>query len=384
VTEDKIRDYAVTEDKIRHQAVATEKIKDAAVTTEKLQDQAVSTEKIKDGAITTVKLQEQAITTDKIVDLAVTEDKIGSQAVTTDKIKDLTITEDKIKDFAVTEDKIKDFSITEDKIVDRAITGEKLADGSIGLEKLNFQPLLAGQQPVQTSGLAAFQLPAHADHMFVTVSVAQPMGAYIVVAMTNHPGCFASLHHCDEQEFTIRIQRMREEPQAISGTFFWIASQLDQAMSPLQFPIKSAEEAEVEQLKQEAEVNIVLPIEKETTTEADIQQETEHPAAPTPLAEADISTEEKTSADEEAEETLAAAEVLTEAKPSAEAEILTETLSEEENLAKEDNVTDMDASAEPLACSAAHANHESIDYVEVKSTEEFVHGDETQEPADVD
>jgi hypothetical protein len=173
---------------------------------------------------------------------------------------------------------------------------------------------------------------------------------------------------------------MREEPQAISGTFFWIASQLDQAMSPLQFPIKSAEEAEVEQLNQEAEVNIVLPIEKETATEADIQQETEHPTAPTPLAEADISIEEKTSADEETEETLAGAEVLTEAKPLTEAETLTAA----ETLSKEENLTDMDASVEPLACSAAHANHESNDYVEVKSTEEFVHGDEAQEPANVD
>lgn len=113
-----------------------------------------------------------------------------------------------------------------DTIADGAVTGDKIADHSIGLEKLSFNPFHTYSQNNSQFGVGTFRIRENESEVFLDVQFNRPYSSpeYAVVAMTDRPGCTASLEERRTDSFSIRIQTPSEPAEtAVEGTFFWIA-----------------------------------------------------------------------------------------------------------------------------------------------------------------
>jgi hypothetical protein len=120
------------------------------------------------------------------------------------------------------------------------------------LEKLNFRPLLADEQPATASGIARFQLEENVSGRTFKIPLSALIESpYAVAAITNHPECLVTLKENHADHFVIQIDRIHESTTAIEGLLHWFARQTPVDDIPDAIPVADTDDVADEEEKPE-------------------------------------------------------------------------------------------------------------------------------------
>lgn len=152
---------------------------------------------------------------------------LQDECVTTGKLQSGAVNSDKIAPRAVGTVQLKENAIASAHIQPASVLGHHLQARSIPETALAFSPVQGpsgSPSAKQLFGATAFAFKAQDEQIELTISFSEPLGSdeFAIVAMTNHPACYASLKERTKQSATFYIVRTKFCP-APSGTLTWIA-----------------------------------------------------------------------------------------------------------------------------------------------------------------
>ncbi len=188
---------------------------------EKLAPGSVAEQHLAEGAVNSEKISPEGVLRHHLADGVVTSGKLAPKSVMAHHLEDDSVSSRHIVPEAIGADHLSTGCVNTSALADQSVTGEKIADGSIGPEKLNF-PFFP-QSPMQC-GTATFTIAEEERETEVIVPLNAPFshGGYVIVAMTDRPGCWSVLRERRNDSFTLVVQREGTTGSWLEGTVFWI------------------------------------------------------------------------------------------------------------------------------------------------------------------
>ncbi|MDF2938865.1 MAG: hypothetical protein K0Q90_4238, partial [Paenibacillaceae bacterium] len=182
---------------------------------------AVDGTKLADGAVDGTKLADGAVDSAKLADGAVDSAKLADGAVDSAKLANGAVDGAKLADGAV------DGAVNSTKLANGAVDGIKLAKGAVEEEHLSpflqkkLQQVAAGPQ----CGAFPFTFPSLQETCQLEIILGRPFAdnKYVLVAMTNHPACYAVLKELHPDRAIIELVRTKISGD-IPGVVSWMAS----------------------------------------------------------------------------------------------------------------------------------------------------------------
>ncbi|MCL6443465.1 MAG: WIAG-tail domain [Alicyclobacillus sp.] len=152
---------------------------------------------------------------------------LTKEAITTDKLADGAVTDRKLARHSVTADHLVNACVRTEHLALASVTTDHLADGCVSAEKIGFGVVRTSASHLNTdqeSGIRTFDFLEEQHRLNVTIQFETPFANedYVVVAMTNHPDCYAVLKEKALNNATITIVRKTTD-MGFHGAIHWIA-----------------------------------------------------------------------------------------------------------------------------------------------------------------
>ncbi|WP_019636802.1 WIAG-tail domain, partial [Paenibacillus fonticola] len=121
---------------------------------------------------------------------------------------------------------LADESIQSHHLTAESVQGEHIQHGAVQLEHLAVTPMLSihGQPTIQQFGMAAFLLQDHEESTEMIILFDEPFSHahYVIVAMSNNPGYYATLKSQSPESAILEISRLKGGSKNY-GFVTWIA-----------------------------------------------------------------------------------------------------------------------------------------------------------------